>query len=34
MRVIVILVRECVMSSHNGPSMYQNFKVVHGCALC
>jgi len=32
--VIVILILECVMNSHNSPSMYQNFKIVSIYALC
>lgn len=32
--VIVILVSECVSSSHNNPLMYPNAKIVFDCALC
>ena len=32
--VIVTLVPECVASSHNSPSMYQNSKIVPDCPLC
>jgi hypothetical protein len=32
--IIVTLVSECGMSSHNSPIMYQNFKIVSDCALC
>jgi len=31
--VIVPLVAERVMTSHNSPSMYQNFKTVRDCAI-
>jgi len=31
---MVFLILECARSSHNSPSMYQNFKLVFNCALC
>ena len=32
--VIVTLIPECVASSHNSFSLYQNFKIVPDCPLC
>jgi len=30
---IVIFVLQCVTSSHNSPSMYQDFEIVSDCPL-
>lgn len=33
LEVIVTLIPECIMISHNNPSMYKNFKIVPNRAI-